>query len=112
MSALSLSLDFDPKQLATEIFQRQAEAHFASLPPPDPWLTIKQAAAYAQMSALHMSRLIQGRPYRAATADKPERPAVKSKIPHGDTGRRNGIRVRQSEIDKYLSRHAYKKNAA
>jgi hypothetical protein len=58
----------------------------------------------------HMRLLVLRRPYRASTLDRPERQAILSKIPSGDTGFGNGTRVRQSAIDAYLTRFAYRKH--
>ena len=66
------------------------------------------AAAYAKMTERYMAQLVHGKPYRAAANGLPERPAIAPKIPAGDTGFARGARVRQSAVDTYLMRHAYK----
>ncbi|QNH60720.1 hypothetical protein [Hymenobacter sediminicola] len=111
MSTLQIPLP-DLDQKIEQAIKQAVEARILQLPPPDPWLTLTEAAAYANMCLEHMTVLVKGKPYRAATADKPERPAIKPKIPHGDTGFSRGLRVLQSEVDKYLMRHAYKNKAA
>lgn len=109
MDNITIPLGFDLKALCSEIITKAVQDYIAQLPPPDPWLTIAEAAAYANMNITHMRRLVKGRPYRAGNQQQPERPAVKAKIPHGDTGFTRGLRVRQSAVDKYLTRHAYRK---
>ncbi|MGI4871281.1 MAG: hypothetical protein ACRYFX_08895 [Janthinobacterium lividum] len=96
-------------ELVAPLVQQGVADYLQTLPEPDPWLTIPEAAAYARLTEGHMRLLVLGRPYRAAGAGKPEREAVTPKIPKGDTGFAKGARVRQSEVDKYLTRHAYRK---
>jgi hypothetical protein len=111
-ASVSIPLDFDPQALLTNIYTEQAKEYFATLPPPDPWLTIPEAAAYVKCTEGHMRLLVHGRPYRAATAGKPERPAVLPKIASGDLGHVKGSRIRRSVLDAYMNRHAYKKRAS
>lgn len=109
MDGLQLTL---PKDFIVEAFgpqfAQEMAAHLKSLAPPDEWLTIPEAAAYAKLTVGHMRLLVLGRPYRAASAGKPERPAVAPKIERGDTGFAKGARVRKSAVDAYLTRHAYR----
>jgi hypothetical protein len=99
---MNIPLDDELRLIFTAAADRAAAAYYAALPVPDPWLTIPEAAAYA--------KLILGRPYRSAGQGKPERLAVVPKIPRGDTGFAKGARVRQSAVDAYLTRFAYRKN--
>jgi hypothetical protein len=94
--------------LLAPLLEKAVAEYLASLPAPDPWLTIPEAAAYAKLTEKYMARLVLGRPYRAATAGQPERAAIAPKIPAGDTGFARGARVRQSAVDAYLTRHAYR----
>jgi hypothetical protein len=105
---MHIPLDEELRALFTAAADRAAAAYFAALPPPDPWLTIPEAAAYARITAAHMRLLVLGRPYRAASAGKAERPAVAPRIERGDTGAAKGARVRQSAVDAYLMRHKYR----
>jgi|GEM_PF-5955333 len=111
MLSINLPEDFDLKALASQVYEQQAREYYQRLPPPDPWLTIPEAAAYARLSEPHMRLLVLGRPYRAAKNGKPEQPAIAPKIPAGDTGFERGARVRQSAVDAYLTRHSYRKAA-
>jgi hypothetical protein len=101
-----------PKDFITELVAPLVEqgvaAYLSTLPAPDAWLTIPEAAAYAKLTEGHMRLLVLGRPYRAASAGKPERPAVAPKIERGETGFAKGARVRRSAVDAYLTRHAYR----
>jgi hypothetical protein len=113
MSALTLSIPPElVAELAAPLVAQGVAAYLEQLPAPDPWLTIPEAAAYARLTEAHMRLLVYGRPYRAATDGKPERPAVAPKIPAGDTGFARGARVKRSAIDAYLTRHAYLRPAA
>jgi hypothetical protein len=94
--------------LLLPLLQQAVAEHVRNLPAPDPWLTIAEAAAYAKLTEKYMGQLVYGRPYRAAANGQPERAAIAPKIPAGDTGFARGARVRQSAIDAYLNRHAYK----
>jgi hypothetical protein len=107
---MNIPLDEKLRALFTAAADRAAAAYFAALSPPDPWLTILEAAAYAKLTEGHMRMLVLGRPYRAGAAGKPERPAVLAKIPRGETGYAKGARVRQSAINEYLMRFAYRKH--
>jgi hypothetical protein len=110
---MQILLDNEFRALFTAAVERMAAAYYASQPAPapvDPWLTIPEAAAYARMTPSHMRLLVLGRPYRASTPERPERQGILSKIPSGDTGFGNGTRVRQSAIDEYLMRFAYRKH--
>ena len=106
-ATLSLPADF-VSQLVAPLVQEQVAAYLKSLPKPDQWLTIPEAAAYAKLTEGHMRLLVLGRPYRAASGGKAERPAITPKIPRGETGFAKGARVRQSAVDAYLDRHAYR----
>jgi hypothetical protein len=106
---MNIPLDDELRALFLEAAERAAAAYYASLPKPDPWLTIPEAAAYAKLTEGHMRMLVLGRPYRAAFAGKAERQAIVPKIPRGETGFAKGARVRQSAVDNYLTRHAYRK---
>jgi len=90
------------------VAERQMAAHIQTLPAPDEWLTIPEAAAYAKLTEGHMRLLVLGRPYRAATQGQPEREAVLPKIERGETGFAKGARVRKSAVDAYLTRHSYR----
>ncbi|GAA4501368.1 hypothetical protein GCM10023172_23100 [Hymenobacter ginsengisoli] len=105
---MNIPLDEELSALFTAAADRAAAAYFASLPPPDCWLTLPEAAAYAKMTPGHMRLLVLGRPYRAASAGKAERPAVLPRIERGETGFAKGARVRQSAVDAYLERHKYR----
>lgn len=94
--------------LVAPLVEKGVEAYLKELPPPDPWLTIPEAAAYAKLTEGHMRLLVLGRPYRAAAAGRAERVAIVPKIERGDTGFAKGARVRQSAVDAYLTRHAYR----
>ncbi len=107
---MNIPLDEELRAIFTAAADRAATAYFAALPAPDPWLTIPEAAAYARMTPSHMRLLVLGRPYRASTLERPERQAILSKILSGDTGFGSGTRVRQSAIDEYLMRFAYRKH--
>ncbi|OGX81999.1 hypothetical protein BEN47_05100 [Hymenobacter lapidarius] len=89
--------------------ERWKTEYLATLPAPDPWLTIPEAAAYAKLTDKYMAQLAYGKPFRAGTLDRPERAAVLPKIASGDTGFARGARVKQSAVDAYLMRHAYRK---
>lgn len=99
-------------QLVAPLVEQGVASYLQTLPPPDPWLTIPEAAAYAKLTEGHMRLLVLGRAYRAASAGKAERPAIAPRIPCGDTGFAKGARVRQSAVDAYLTRHAYRQAAA
>lgn len=107
---MNIPLDEELRAIFTAAADRAAAAYYAALPVPDAWLTIPEAAAYAKLTEGHMRILILGRPYRSASQGKPERLAVMPKIPRGDTGFAKGARVRQSAVDAYLTRFAYRKN--
>jgi hypothetical protein len=109
---MQILLDDELRALFTAAAEKTAAAYYASLPAPalaDPWLTLPEAAAYAHMTKSHMRLLVLGRPYRASTPERPERQAILSKIPSGDIGFGNGTRVRQSAVNEYLMRFAYRK---
>jgi hypothetical protein len=109
---MKILLDDELRALLTAA-EKMAAAYYASLPAPapaDPWLTIPEAAAYAHMTAAHMRLLVLGRPYRASTPERPERQAILPRIPSGNTGFGNGTRIRQSAVDTYLTRFAYRKH--
>ena len=95
-------------ELVGPLVQQGVADYLKALPGPDPWLTIPEAAAYAKLTEGHMRLLVLGRPYRAASQGKPERPAVAPKIPRGETGFAKGARVRRSAVDAYLTRHSYR----
>lgn len=105
---MTIPLDEELRALFLEAADRAAAAYFAALAPPDPWLTIPEAAAYAKLTEGHMRLLVLGRAYRAASAGKAARPAVLPRIERGDTGFAKGARVRRSAIDAYLMRHKYR----
>lgn len=44
MAPTSITFDFDARALASEIFERQANLYFSSLPQPDPQFTCEQVA--------------------------------------------------------------------
>lgn len=90
------------------LLEKAVAEYLRTLPAPDPWLTIPEAAAHARLTEKYMALLVLGRPYRAPQNGKPERAAVLPKIPAGDTGFARGARVRQSAVDAYLTRHAYR----
>jgi hypothetical protein len=106
-ATVSLPADF-VAQLVAPLVQQQVAAYLQTLPTPDPWLTIPEAAAYAKLTEGHMRLLVLGRPYRAAGKGKAERPAVAPRIERGDTGFAKGARVRRSALDAYLTRHKYR----
>jgi hypothetical protein len=105
---MHIPLDEELRALFTAAADRAAAAYFAALPPPDRWLTIPEAAAYAGITPGHMRLLILGRPYRAASNGKAERLAIVPRIERGETGFAKGARVRQSAVDVYLMRHKYR----
>jgi hypothetical protein len=94
--------------LAEPIAQKLIAEYIKTLPAPDPWLTIPEAAAYTTLTEGHMRLLVLGRPYRAAVNGKAERVAIAPRIARGDTGFAKGARVRQSVVDAYLTRHNYR----
>lgn len=102
-----------PVELLTPLLAPMMEGwkaeYLATLPTPDPWLTIPEAAAYAKLTDKYMALLVLGRPFKTGTNGQPDRLAVKAKIPAGDTGFARGARVRQSAVDAYLMRHSYRK---
>lgn len=95
-------------ELVAPLVEQGVAAYLKTLPAPDAWLTIPEAAAYAKLTEGHMRLLVLGRPYRAASGSQPERPAVAPKIERGETGFAKGARVRRSAVDAYLTRHAYR----
>jgi hypothetical protein len=105
---MNIPLDDELRLIFTAAADRAAAAYYASLPAPDPWLTIPEAAAYAKLTEGHMRMLILGRPYRAVSADKAERQAFVPRIERGETGFAKGARVRRSAVDAYLMRHKYR----
>ncbi|MGI4736472.1 MAG: hypothetical protein ACRYG7_14955 [Janthinobacterium lividum] len=107
---MNIPLDEELRALFVAAADRAAAAYYATLPPPDPWLTVPEAAAYARLTENYMRLLVLGRPYRAAGAGRAERPAVVPRIERGDTGFAKGARVRQSAVDTYLMRHKYLNN--
>jgi hypothetical protein len=108
MSPLVVEIPFAYLQsLAEPIIQQQLTEWLKTLPSPDEWLTIPQAAAYISLTERHMRLLVLGRPYRPATADEPPQPAIAPSIPCGDTGFARGTRVRRSAVDAYLMRHKH-----
>lgn len=109
MQDITLSLPAELlQQLLMPLLQQAVAEHVRNLPAPDPWLTVAEAAAYAKLTEDYMAQLIYGKPYRAAANGKPERAAILPKILAGDTGFARGARVRQSAVDAYLMRHAYR----
>lgn len=96
--------------LLAPLLEQAVADYVRTLPAPDPWLTIPEAAAYAKLTEKYMALLVLGRPYRTASNGKPERAAITPKIPAGDTGFARGARVRQSAVDAYLTRHAYRQS--
>jgi hypothetical protein len=105
---MNIPLDEELRAIFTAAADRAAAAYYASLPAPDPWLTILEAAAYIKLTEGHVRMLVLGRPYRAEALGRPERPAVFPKIPRGKTGFHKGARVRQSALDAYMMRHKYR----
>jgi hypothetical protein len=101
-----------PKEFIAELVgplvEQGVAAYLQTLPAPDEWLTIPEAAAYAKLTEGHMRLLVLGRPYRAAQGGQPERAAVLPKIERGETGFAKGARVRKSAVDAYLTRHHYR----
>lgn len=109
---LPIILEIPPafvQALAEPIMQKLLADYIKMLPTPDPWLTIPEAAAYIKLTEGHMRLLVLGRPYRAASNGRAERPAIAPRIERGDTGFAKGTRVRQSAVDAYLTRHNYRK---
>jgi len=104
---ITLPTDFIA-ELVGPLVEQGVAAYLKTLPAPDAWLTIPEAAAYAKLTEGHMRLLVLGRPYRAASGSQPERPAVAPKIERGETGFAKGARVRRSAVDAYLTRHAYR----
>ncbi|MGI4735555.1 MAG: hypothetical protein ACRYG7_10290 [Janthinobacterium lividum] len=105
---MNIPLDPELRGIFTAAADRAAAAYYAALPPLDAWLTIPEAAAYTRLSEGHIRLLVLGRPYRAAAAGRPERPAITPRIERGDTGFAKGARVRRSALDGYLMRHKYR----
>jgi len=101
-----------PKEFIAELVgplvEQGVAAYLQTLPAPDEWLTIPEAAAHAKLTEGHMRLLVLGRPYRAATKGQPEREAIVPKIERGETGFAKGARVRKSAVDAYLTRHSYR----
>jgi hypothetical protein len=95
-------------ELVAPLVEQGVAAYLQTLPAPDEWLTIPEAAAYAKLTEGHMRLLVLGRPYRAASGSQPERAAVLPKIERGETGFAKGARVRKSAVDAYLTRHSYR----
>jgi len=105
---MNIPFDEELRALFTAAADRAATVYFASLPQPDCWLTLPEAAAYAKITPGHMRLLVLGRPYRAASAGKAEWPAVLPCIERGETGFAKGTRVRRSAVDAYLERYKYR----
>ena len=73
------------------------------------WLTVPEAAVYAKMTEHYMAQLVYGKQARTGRLNVPDEPLCTLKSLLEILGFARGARVKQSAIDAYLIRHAYRK---
>ena len=92
--AASLLLDFDPKLLASEVFERQAHEFFSKLPKPDPQYAVAKVAEVLDVKPETV------REYFSLPRAHPRR------LPYVDTtGTPRGFRVPLSELTAWQQRN-------
>lgn len=93
----TLQLDFDPRELASQVFARQAHDYYAALPKPDPQFAVAYVAEVLDVKP----ETVRG--YLELAATEPAHPRA---LPYVDTtGTPRGFRVPLSEITAWQQRN-------
>ena len=93
----TLHLDFDPRELASQVFARQAEAYYAALPQPDPQFAVAKVAEVLDVKP----ETVRG--YLDLATEDPKHPRA---LPYVDTtGTPRGFRVPLSELNAWQQRN-------